>query len=74
MRHQGRTRQSQEKEEREEAMGEETVGEGREGEGEETFTLSFGSPFRTKLNYLVPYTIKHAFCWTSDEIFEMSKW
>lgn len=55
-------------------MGEETVGEEKEeGEEEETFTLSFSSSFRMKLNYLVPYSIKNAFHWTSDEIFEMSK-
>lgn len=55
-------------------MGKEVVGEGKEGEEGKTFTLSFSSSFRMKLNYLVPDSIKSAFHWTSDEIFEMSKW
>ena len=55
-------------------MGEEVVGEGKEGEEGEIFTLSFSSSFGMKLNYLVPDSIKNAFHWTSDEIFEMSKW
>ena len=64
MRRRGRARRSRENEKRAWGKGESV--------GEETFTLSSGSPFRMKLNYLVPYSIKHAFRWTSDEIFEMS--